>query len=223
MRRKFLAPIKNFLVKNFLLFTGGQKSRRQTRKFLNQEGGSAAVEAVLILPLYLLMTFGILEFGWLNLVHVELETAANDATRILKLSGVGIIRGQDTADENQEDVRNQRESILQDICARSQFIKCGDITMFLGPLSNVQNVSCVDRVAPPGRTILDNDLMAREARSIVLCYTFTPIAPVTGLMSSIIQGNNTGNPESLFLDPTMNFGVARVYVRDGEIRSRDVN
>ena len=50
-------------------------------KILRENGGAAAIEMALVLPVYLLFVFGIFEFGWIFWQYNSMQYAASDAAR----------------------------------------------------------------------------------------------------------------------------------------------
>lgn len=51
-------------------------------KSKNNENGQAVVEFALVLPLFLLLIFAIIEFGWMFYNYISVENAARNAARI---------------------------------------------------------------------------------------------------------------------------------------------
>jgi hypothetical protein len=52
-----------------------------TARRLRDARGATLVEAAIITPLLLLLTFAIIDFGWLFFVHLSLESGVSQATR----------------------------------------------------------------------------------------------------------------------------------------------
>jgi len=52
------------------------------RKFLRKEGGQSLVEFALVLPLFMLILMGILDFGWLFYNYIGVENCARNGARI---------------------------------------------------------------------------------------------------------------------------------------------
>jgi Flp pilus assembly protein TadG len=55
---------------------------RATGNQVRRDGGLAAVEAALLLPLVCLMLFGMIEYGWIFLKAQELNSAAREGARM---------------------------------------------------------------------------------------------------------------------------------------------
>lgn len=52
------------------------------KKFLKKEGGQALVEFALVLPLFMLILMGIIDFGWFFYNYIGVENSARNAARI---------------------------------------------------------------------------------------------------------------------------------------------
>ena len=60
------------------------KNRRRLRR---SRRGTAVVEMAVVAPLLLLILFGIMEFGWMFMVHESLTDAAREACRVAIMQG----------------------------------------------------------------------------------------------------------------------------------------
>jgi Flp pilus assembly protein TadG len=60
----------------------GDDLKRMNKKNKDKENGQAVVEFALVLPLFLLLIFAIIEFGWVFYNYISVENAARNAARI---------------------------------------------------------------------------------------------------------------------------------------------
>jgi hypothetical protein len=56
--------------------------KKQKKKNNNKEDGQAVVEFALVLPIFLLLIFAIIDFGWLFYNYINVENSARNAARI---------------------------------------------------------------------------------------------------------------------------------------------
>src|SRR5207245_4156899 len=80
---------------------------RPIRKLLHEVSGTNFIEAALILPLELLLTFGVIDFATLCYEYLALENGVSQATRY-------VVTGQQMADpSNPGNFFNRQDSIKQ--------------------------------------------------------------------------------------------------------------
>jgi Flp pilus assembly protein TadG len=73
-----------------------------TRRSVRSERGAALVEMAVVLPLFVVLLFGIIETGWLFSQQVEIRHSAREAARVAAVSTPDINGGGFSADDIRE-------------------------------------------------------------------------------------------------------------------------
>lgn len=102
-----------------------EQRRRPARAF--DDRGASMVEFALVLPLLILIIFGIVEFGYLYAQHLDVRHGAREGARMASVNydpeswgGTNITAGQ-----------NQLAQLINDTCERMDFADNADVTVSL--------------------------------------------------------------------------------------------
>jgi Flp pilus assembly protein TadG len=91
------------------------RKRTNARSKTDEEGGAAAVEFALVLPIFLLLLLGIVQYGTIFLVRNQMTEAASDAARAGVAAGYSSAQG--TAnDAVQTDLDNDGAGLIPISC-----------------------------------------------------------------------------------------------------------
>jgi Flp pilus assembly protein TadG len=152
------------------------RARRRTAK-LNTDGGAAAVEFVLVLPILLTLVFGIITWGAIFAAQISLNSAARDAARagvVRPLTGPPMI-----------------------CSAIAQMARDNAATIFVAPINigvtvrSPDGASCT--VAKGASVTLDNTQMClATSGQLVVALTYTSVSPVPMAIPSSIDLSTTG-------------------------------
>lgn len=156
-------------------------------KLKREQSGSATVEFVLVIPLYIALLLMSVELGFITLRHALLERGLDIAVRTVRLSTGNV---------------PQYAQIKALVCANAQFINNCNTTLRLEMRrTDIRNytslgpIKCEDAASPTtqqditdtfNRSGLPNQLMQIRA-----CYRFTPMVP-QGILGQALNKDLNG-------------------------------
>jgi len=155
----------------------------ELRRFLNDEGGSASVEFVLVFPAYLALMLMSIELGFMTLRHTLLERGLDIAVREIRL-------GTGTAPQHDEikDIICENALMIRDCNANLRLeMRPADLRAYN---SLDTSIDCTDAAEPskpvkeftPGQ---QNELVLMRA-----CLRFDPLFPDDALGSALVKDSS---------------------------------
>jgi len=143
------------------------------RKFLGDNKGTAAVEFVMVAPIYLAAVLSVFESGWLMTKNMMLERGLDLTIREIRLGVSG---------------NTEHDQFKQTICDFSRILRDCEETMVLEvtPISTAAdipngNVTCTDRTTPDAPDLNFSIGNRSDIMYVRACVIVDPIVPGLGL------------------------------------------
>ena len=157
------------------MITPFKTKRRQLRRFLRREDGTASLEIVLVLPFFMMLFMSAYEGGMISLRHMMLERGLDLAVRDVRIGRI---------------VDPEHAVLKERICDYASIIPdCANQLQLEMVVMDVRNwtnelegpIKCIDRalnVQPAVRfTYGDNN----QLMVLQVCTLFDPVVPTSGL------------------------------------------
>ncbi len=152
-----------------------------------EQSGSATVEFVLVIPLYIALLLMSVELGFITLRHALLERGLDIAVRTVRLSTGNV---------------PQYAQIKALVCANAQFISNCNTTLRLEmrrtdirAYTPVGPVTCEDAASPTTQQQIDATFdtsgLPNQLMQIRACYRFTPMIP-QGILGQALNKDVNG-------------------------------
>ena len=164
----------------------------QIRHLIRDESGSATIEFVMVVPVYISLLVMSVELGLVTMRHALLQRGLDIAIREVRL-GTG-----EFADLPQDEFHNR---IRQSVCNNSHFIRnCfGDLVLEMTP-RNIRAFSafdgdaeCVDRTTDVDPSIKFEPGVENELVIVRACLAYDPLVP-GALLGSALNANGSIQP-----------------------------
>tara|TARA_R110002110_G_C13178140_1_gene693309 strand:+ start:117 stop:668 length:552 start_codon:yes stop_codon:yes gene_type:complete len=165
------------------MITPFKTKRRQLRRFLRREDGTASLEIVLVLPFFMMLFMSAYEGGMISLRHMMLERGLDLAVRDVRIGRI---------------VDPEHAALKKQICDYASIIPdCTNqlqlemVAMDVRNWSNALDgpIACIDRALDVQRKVdygfgVNNELMVLQ-----VCTLFDPVVPTSGLGKYIPKQN----------------------------------
>ncbi len=156
---------------------------RMRRTMLNRKG-AAAVEFAMVLPIFALLIFGIIEFGWYFFVQHTIQFATREGTRLALVGGQ--LKDQDT-----NNLLSREESIIKTIKDNAAMAVNPDtLQISIYPVGSGYTDPDNWETAPP------NAGTGGDYMRVRVSYTFNFITPLIG--NFFPSGANVISAETLY-------------------------
>lgn len=156
-----------------------KKPRQSFRRFLRREDGTATLEIVLVLPVFMMLFMSAYEGGMISMRHMMLERGLDLAVRDVRIGRL--------LDPKHADLKKRICNYAQIIPDCEQQLQLEMIVMDVRGWSNALDgpIKCIDRALTVQPAVSftygdNNQLMVLQ-----VCALFDPVVPTSGLGKSI--------------------------------------
>lgn len=154
------------------------------KQFLACTDGSNAVEFAMVVPIFLAVVFSIFEVGYVFLTDLALESALNNAARLVR---TGQVQGGMTAGQFKTQVCNGTYSL----------VNCSNLNVDVNVFNSFDDGTNLPPLLDENGELVDNSVFNTGTRESIIVIRTTYVYDIINPMGEAIQLSNYGDNQYL--------------------------